>query len=123
MQNALLDLHHGPPAGLESEEVTEEDVCQESTVGKRFRFALNRKEVVIRLAERFKCRCVVEDAAFNNVNWTETERYTRTFARYFVRFLRSDAGCSRDDEVKRKSLLSRFEVSLREASNVECRRN
>ena len=61
-------------------------------VGKRFRFMSNRKEVANRLAERFKCQCIVEHAAFNNVNWTETERYTRVFARYFVRFLRSEAG-------------------------------
>ena len=61
-------------------------------VGKRFRFMSNRKEVANRLAERFKCQCIVERAAFNNVNWTETERYTCMFARYFVRFLRSEAG-------------------------------
>ena len=61
-------------------------------VGKRFRFMSNREEVANRLAERFNCQCIVEHAAFNNVNWTETERYTRVFARYFVRVLRNEAG-------------------------------
>ena len=61
-------------------------------VGNRFRFMSKRKEVANRLAERFKCQCIVEHAAFNNVSWTETERYTRVFARYFVRFLRNEAG-------------------------------
>ena len=50
------------------------------------------EEVANRLAERFNCQCIVEHAAFNNVNWTETERYTRVFARYFVRVLRNEAG-------------------------------
>ena len=63
-------------------------------VGNRFRFMSKRKEVANRLAERFKCQCIVEHAAFNNVNWTETERYTRVFARYFVRFLRNEVGHS-----------------------------
>ena len=59
---------------------------------KMFTKSQQPKEVANRLAERLKCQCIVEHAAFNNVNWTETERHTRVFARYFVRFLRSEAG-------------------------------
>ena len=76
-------------------------------VGKRFWFMSNRKEVANRLAERFKCQCIVEHAAFNNVNWTETERYSHVFARYFVRMLPDlrrvrDGFCSTVPSIKSK---------------------
>lgn len=49
-----------------------------------------RSKVAIRISDRFRCQCATEHASFNSVNWTETERYTRTFARFFVQVVDRD---------------------------------
>ena len=71
-----------------------EDVYQESTT--------SRKEVQVYVKPERSCKYVrgkiqksvhCRARSFQQCQfWTETERYTRVFARYFVRFLRSEAG-------------------------------
>ena len=55
-------------------------------IGKRFRVVSNNLEFVSYLHKRFsECRCTCEHAAFNQIDWNETERYTKRFATYMAR--------------------------------------
>ena len=55
-------------------------------IGKRFRVVSNNLEFVSYLHKRFsECRCTCEHAAFNQIDWNETERYTKRFATFMAR--------------------------------------
>ena len=55
-------------------------------IGKRYRIITNHQEVAQRIHARFsQCVCSCEHAAFNEIDWHETERYTKRFATFLVR--------------------------------------
>ena len=55
-------------------------------IGKRYRIVTNHQEVAQRIHARFsQCVCSCEHAAFNEIDWHETERYTKRFATFLVR--------------------------------------
>ena len=55
-------------------------------IGKRYRIVTNHQEVAQRIHNRFsQCVCSCEHAAFNEIDWHETERYTKRFATFLVR--------------------------------------
>ena len=55
-------------------------------VGKRYRVVSNNKQVTDALHAKFaRCRCSEEHATFSEVNWHQTESYTRKFATVLIR--------------------------------------
>ena len=55
-------------------------------IGKRYRVVSNDKQVTDALHPKFaRCRCSEEHATFSEVNWQQTESYTRKFATFLIR--------------------------------------
>ena len=55
-------------------------------IGKRYRVVSNNKQVTGFLHAKFaRCRCSGEHATFSEVNWHQTESYTRKFATVLIR--------------------------------------
>ena len=55
-------------------------------IGKRYRVISNNKQVTGFLHAKFaRCRCSEEHATFSEVNWHQTESYTRKFATVLIR--------------------------------------
>ena len=55
-------------------------------IGKRYRVVSNNKQVTGFLHAKFaRCRCSEEHATFSEVNWHQTESYTRKFATVLIR--------------------------------------
>ena len=55
-------------------------------VGKRYRVVTNHQEIARRIHARFsQCVCTCSHAAFNEIDWHETERYTKRFSTFLVR--------------------------------------
>ena len=55
-------------------------------IGKRYRVVSNNKQVTSVLHVKFaRCRCSEEHATFSEVNWHQTESYTRKFATVLIR--------------------------------------
>ena len=55
-------------------------------IGKRYRVVSNNKQVTSVLHAKFaRCRCSDEHATFSEVNWHQTESYTRKFATVLIR--------------------------------------
>ena len=49
-------------------------------IGKRYRVVTNHQEIARRIHARFsQCVCTCSHAAFNEIDWHETERYTKRF--------------------------------------------
>lgn len=55
-------------------------------IKKAFRIMCTSEEFAHTLEKRFECSCV-SHSPFNEVNWRETENYSMTFGRFFVRVL------------------------------------
>ena len=76
-------LHHGVVAGCRT------GLCssQGRPIGKRYRIVSGSQELALHVHRRFsECQCKEnEHAAFNQIDWHETERYTKTFATFLVR--------------------------------------
>ena len=55
-------------------------------IGKRYRVVTNHQEIARRIHARFsQCVCTCSHAAFNEIDWHETERYTKRFSTFLVR--------------------------------------
>ena len=55
-------------------------------IGKRYEVVSNHKQVAEALHAKFaRCRCSEEHATFSEVNWHQTESYTRKFATFMIR--------------------------------------
>ena len=54
-------------------------------VGKMVQLCISNEVLAMRLQKRFECKCVEDHASFNAVDYKLTERYSRRFARFFVR--------------------------------------
>ena len=55
-------------------------------IGKRYRVVTNHQEIARRIHARFsQCVCTCSPAAFNEIDWHETERYTKRFSTFLVR--------------------------------------
>ena len=50
-------------------------------IGKRYRIITNHQEIAQRIHARFsQCVCTCDHASFNEIDWHDTERYTKRFA-------------------------------------------
>jgi len=75
-------IHHGVISCCRTGLVSSQGI----PIGKRFRIVSNNQEFVTYLHKRFcECRCTCDHAAFNQIDWNETERYTKRFATYMAR--------------------------------------
>lgn len=75
-------LYHGVAAGCRTGLCT----SQRIPIGKRYRIVSENQEVAQCVHQRFsECHCSCEHAAFNEIDWRETERYTKRFAMFLVR--------------------------------------
>ena len=55
-------------------------------IGKRYRIITNHQEIAQRIHARFsQCVCTCDHASFNEIDWHDTERYTKRFATFLVR--------------------------------------
>ena len=55
-------------------------------IGKRYRVVTNHQEIARRIHARFsQCVCTCSHAAFNEIDWHDTERYTKRFSTFLVR--------------------------------------
>ncbi len=55
-------------------------------IGKRYRVVSNNKQVTDAFHAKFaRCLCSEEHATFSEVNWHQTESYTRKFATFLIR--------------------------------------
>ena len=55
-------------------------------IGKRYRVVTNHQEIARRIHARFsQCVCTCSHAAFNEIDWHDTEKYTKRFATFLVR--------------------------------------
>ena len=53
-------------------------------IGKRYRIITNHQEIAQRIHARFsQCVCTCDHASFNEIDWHDTERYTKRFATFF----------------------------------------
>ena len=75
-------LHHGVVAGCRTGLLS----TQGRPIGKRYRVVSNNQDLASYDHKRFStCECHCEHASFNEVDWHEAERYTKTFATFLVR--------------------------------------
>ena len=55
-------------------------------IGKRYRIIANHQEIAQRIHARFsQCVCTCDHASFNEIDWHDTEKYTKRFATFLVR--------------------------------------
>ena len=55
-------------------------------IGKRYRIITNHQEIAQRIHARFsQCVCTCDHASFNEIDWHDTEKYTKRFATFLVR--------------------------------------
>ena len=55
-------------------------------IGKRYRMITNHQEIAQRIHARFsQCVCTCDHASFNEIDWHDTEKYTKRFATFLVR--------------------------------------